>query len=242
MSLLNTHLSPHPNHILTFKHEEFKQKTLQTNTSYFLDKISQMAYAILLPLNLVFDNPKTILSICKKINGNILPLTKSIRDLPLRNVLDSSISIINSMQIAAHVDYWVNGKYMRDSMQAIAGNIALFISQASECFLWMLRIAGSNHMLLKISIIKGNYLINSSLAISHFLFSTDAFCRLKHKDLEPQRKHLTIELVKNVAECILALTVLGSTFSAQSISLLAGLCIGLEFTELIYKHNNAKYI
>lgn len=202
------------------------------------EKISQLAYVILLPLNLIFNSPQATVSLLKKINRNILPLFESLKDLPLSMLLESSISLITSVQIAAGIDYVINKKYINDSIQSVAGNVALFISNAIDTLMWMLRIAGNIHLVSMISRFGGNILMNGSLAISHFLFSTDAFCRSIRTDQTSQRNYLKIELVKHATECVLALGAIGSALSPQSMGLLAALGIGMELTSLIYKDQN----
>lgn len=235
MSFANIHAPLAQDHSLVIKQEEVKVNLLPSKISTTLKKLNTLAYAFLLPLNLTFDSPQATLSIFKKVDRNILPLVKSLKDLPLKRFLNSSLSIMNTMQLTAHLDYWASKKYIKDSMQAIAGHVALFISQASESFVWMLKIAGNTRMLSKISTL-GNCLIHGSLAISHFLFSTNILCHLKKTSQESQKKISSIELIKNAAECALALTMVGSSISTPPIAALASLCISLELTHLIYKH------
>lgn len=153
--------------------------------------------------------------------------------------MESSVSIINTIQIAADIDYLANAKYIKDSMLSIAGKIFRFIVHAGEGVLWMSRIAKNIHLFSLVSKFKIIVLVDGASAISHFLFSADAFHQLLHLENSAQRKYLKIEMAKNIAECTLAIAMIGSSVSAATIGLLAGICIGLELTGLIQNEQNA---
>jgi hypothetical protein len=208
-----------PNASIIPEKEEVKKPT---NT--ISKKIGQLAYAIFLPINLALAFPDSTLSILKKMNRNIFPLMECLKNLPLIKVLESSIALINSVQLTAHIDYLANGKYIQESVLAIAGHIALCLSQTSESVLWILKTAGKTHLI-----------VNGSLALSHFLFSIDNFCRWMQTENGIQQNQLKIELAKNSANCSLALAMIASPSSTPAIGLLAAFCIGLEVAGLIHK-------
>lgn len=213
----------------------------EKQTCTISEKVSQLSYAVLFPLNLLLDSIESTLSIIKKINRNILPLTE-LKNLPLVKVLDSSISIMNGLQIASHLDYLINTKYLKDNIQAIAGNITLLLSQATESMVWMIKIAGSTYLFALIARFKVDLLVPGSLALSHFLFSTDALYRLIHAKNGAESALRKIELAKHTAECTLAITMIGSTLSTLPIAVLASVCIGLEFLRLIHKEKHVDNI
>jgi hypothetical protein len=208
------------------------------------ESIGYLAYPILFSASLIFDSPQATTSLFKKISRNFLPLIEELRELPNRyakftHLLESSISIINIVQIGADIDYLANAKYVKDSLLAIAGKILLFIAHAGESLLWVARTAGQIRLINVIAKFKINVLAEGTLAISHFFLSIDAFSQLIREEDGPRRNYQKIEMAKNAAECTLAIVMISSCiFSTVSIHLLAGLCIGLELAGLIHKEKN----
>lgn len=208
------------------------------------ESIGYLAYPILFSSSLIFNSPQATASLFKKISRNFLPLIEELRELPNRyakftRLLESSISIINTVQLGADIDYLANAKYVKDSLLAIAGKILLFIAHTGESLLWVARTTGQIRLINVVAKLKMNVLAEGALAISHFLLSIDAFSQLLREEDSLRRNYQKIEMAKNAAECTLAIVMIGSCiFSSASIHLLAGLCIGLELTGLIHKEKN----
>jgi hypothetical protein len=228
--------------------------SLVTHSIKTLSKItSQLAYSILFPLNLFFNNTQATASLLKKINRNILPIIEFLQNVPnryakLNTILTSSVAIIDSVQITLIIDYLVNRKFNYDTALIITGRIFHFIALLGECFFWLAKdgfifenfaktVGNSCFFSLKV-------LINSSFGIYHFLFAMDTYNQLHETQNLFKKQFQQIEIAKHTAELALAsLTMIGNTLCySYSLGITSIVCIGLELASLIYKDCHEKYL
>jgi len=247
----------------------------------FSSAIKQIAYSILLPLNLICNSPSAAASIYKRTHQYFVALKDSAYPTDhtkLISALDSSYNLMNLLQIPDHVNYFTGELFKKDNSVIITSKCLLFISQFGEGLLWLGRkgflnlekITTAIHdacifsflpkmtavlplpwlqtpakILGNIRIFKlltrftlGN-LTNAALAISHFLFSADAFQKVMHTTSMIQKNYLWLQIIKNNAGLTLALMTMGNIFNPFSIGIVSLICIALEIISLIYKE---KYV
>lgn len=232
--------------------------SLVTDSLIKVSKIaSQLAYSLLFPLSIVFNDTHATASILKKIKQHVLPVIEYLQDLPnhyteLNIVLESTVAIMNSVQIVLDIDYLANRKFRNDSELIMTGRFFRFIAHLGECLLWLAKdgfiklekiaeTLGNCPLFNLIKNIPLNVMINSSFAVYHLLFAMNAFLRLQTAENLFQQQFQLIEMAKHAAELTLSSFLIAANpvgFSCLAIASI--LCIGLEFSSLIYKecHEN----
>lgn len=103
--------------------------------------VKTVAFHILNPFKLVFSSIGPTTSLLKKAQRHIIPAIEKLKNLPnhfeqLTNILDSSVNLINTVQIAAGIDYIANAKFKKDNKPTALGKILLFASHISQGLLW----------------------------------------------------------------------------------------------------------
>ncbi|HEV8051467.1 MAG TPA: hypothetical protein VGP47_03160 [Parachlamydiaceae bacterium] len=160
----------------------------------------------------------------------------------VKTVLDSTFTIINTVQILEDFEYFVNGKYKNHSLIGISAKTLLSVGHAMEGMAWLSRVGllsslsfGNLRFFSLVVNCKTINALNATLAFTPAFFATDTLCKIPSAINEAQKKSMMVELAKHMGDLSLSLMILAGRMSVLSLGIMGLTCIGLEILNLIYK-------
>jgi len=189
----------------------------------------------------VCNDPIAMINIFKRLKEQVLPYIEMSKGIPefylkLKTMMFSSINIIESLQLAADIDYLVNSKFKKDCGAYIAGRVALCAAHAGVCCQWLVE-AGLMQKIAE-SIVKIRLLTTAAFGISYACFAIDAAMKLSGARTIVSKGYAQHELAKNVSELALSTMMIFGNLNMIFLCAMSCVCIAFNISCAVYKQGH----
>lgn len=211
-----------------------------------MHKAEAIARYAFLALKAVCLDPNAFASVCRKLEAQVIPFAEEKNGCSLtvlRTWLKSSLSIINTLQIADHFDYIINARYHQDATLVIAGKAALGMAQAGEVVQWLKEMGFIAQSKASLSLGKLKIFGNTTLQgiisrawfLAYALFALDALERLRQPGSTVHKAQAGLDFLNYAAEAGLSAMVLANVANLTVLGVMAAVCIGFGIISLFHR-------
>lgn len=195
---------------------------------FCFDEVKHVASTAFIVLTAVLNDPIPVNEIFKKLQQHIIPYIELRNGIPdhyhkLKKVMLSYINILDSLQLATDVDYFVNSKFKKDSVLQIAGRVALFAARIGLCSLWLVQ--------KKIV----SFVVDRAFNTASTFFAVDALRKAFNAKTNIHQHYALHEFAKNTADVALGILLLAGKTSVAGLCVMSCVCIAFQVSSVVYK-------
>jgi hypothetical protein len=208
---------------------------------HIFDKIRCVVSTVFHVLTAVCNDPVAMIDVLKKLKEHVLPYIELKKGIPddyhkLKTMMLSSTDIIESLQLAADIDYFVNVKFRKHHGPYFAGRVTLFAAHAGVCYLWLLKADFIKKLASSISKIR--LLTISAFCMTYACFAVDSIRKLIHAETIVHKNYAQLELAKNVSNLVLNIMIMIGTVNIAPLCVMGCLCIAFGISCVIYQQDH----